>query len=145
MDGIAWSTALSSGSDCNADTLSVSGTIFLKYKPVTSATTITLPDGWKEPHLLIKTPLLAADSLRHIISQVRYFLFLRLSMTSLYNRLLIKPKNQKLLLGNTEWLQRASQDHVLHQYQGFHCKIDKALKRGTELTTVCTLVSLWAV
>lgn len=53
MDVMAQSIALSSGSACMADTLSVSGTIFLKHKPVVSATTIMLHDGWKEPYSLI--------------------------------------------------------------------------------------------
>lgn len=53
MDVMAQSIALSSGSACIADTLSVSGTIFLKHKPVISATTIMLHDGWKEPYSLI--------------------------------------------------------------------------------------------
>lgn len=52
------------------------------------------------------TPLLAVDSLRHIKSHVRQFVFLRLCVASLQNKLLIKPKSQKLSLGNAEWLHR---------------------------------------
>lgn len=97
------------------------------------------------------TPLLAVDSLRYIKSHVRYFMFLRLCVASLQNKLLIKPKSQKLSLGNAEWLQRVvTYGHVLCPYQCspkkcYSRKMDTALKREPELIPICALVSFWTV
>lgn len=94
--------------------------------------------------------LLAVDSLRHIKSQVRYSLFFRASVASQQNRLLIKPARNshwKIQNGCKEQYYKATYFSLTNAFQKkyYHCKMDNTLKRGTEITTLCGLVSLRSV